>query len=643
MDFFQAQESAKRSTTHLVILFSLAVCSLIVMTNLLIMLLFGFLAVDENQSLSSDLVMAQFDGQQFLFVGLIILAVIFAGSAFKTMKLSAGGKTIAQSLGGRLVDHSSKDIHERTLLNVVEEMAIASGTPVPSVYVLEHEFAINAFAAGFKHSDAVIGVTRGCIEKLDRDELQGVIAHEFSHILNGDMRLNMRLIGVLHGILLLGYIGYFILRSVRGSNKNTAPILGLGFGLIVIGFGGNFFGNIIKASVSRQREFLADASAVQFTRSKKGIASALSKIGDFGSVLDSPQAPQMSHAYFSTGVSSFVESMFATHPPLKTRINRIAPYFLSQQKIDRRNAEQGQQSPSNSAVEKDKSEAARDRKTEFAKNLTGAAIATQVIESIGQVNDQQLDHAAKLIKDIPKGVIDAVHNGVGARAFIYCLVLNDVPNVLNKQLLRLREHGDEDIIDQVLALRADVNQLQFRFRLPLIEMVIPTLKTLNEEYYQLFKSNLLFLIHADNKVDIFEWILQKLLLQNLDAQFSKANAKRQPHLPLASQKQPLELLLSCLIGHCYSPNDNISPLLEGLNTELAIGDLSINTQQKMMLEGLDKALNLLASVRPEDKAKVLRACLMVVTFDKIFSIQEMEMIRAISSVLECPMPPHLLA
>lgn len=639
MDFFQAQASAKKSTSRLIVLFSLAVLSLILMTNLLVMLLFGYFQVEEGQALSADLIMAQFDGEQFIFISLVILAIISAGSAFKTIKLSAGGKSIAQSLGGRLVDQNSKDLHERTLLNVVQEMAIASGSVVPSVYVLEHEYAINAFAAGFKQSDAVIGVTRGCIEKLNREELQGVIAHEFSHILNGDMRLNMRLLGVLHGILLLGYIGYFILRSVRGSNKNTAPILGLGFGLIVIGFGGNFFGNLIKASVSRQREYLADASAVQFTRSKQGIAGALSKIGDFGSELDSPQAPQMSHAYFSQGVSSFVESMFATHPPLKSRIKRISPHFLSQQKIDKSNVKQAETNQSKQTENQANDKSAR--KQEFAKSLTEVAIATTTIDSIGKINQQTLDHAASLISDIPETIYEAVHDPIKARAFIYCLVLCEIPDVLTLQLKHLKEQGDQGIIDQVLALRGEVNQLQFRLRLPLIEMVIPTLKTLSKEHYELFKANLLFLIHADDKIELFEWVLQTLLIRNIDAQYSNRHAKRDKQLSLVSQKQPLELLLNSLIGHCWHKEDDLNVLVDNLTLELAIEKLNITPQPVLIIEGLDKALTLLAKVKPIEKAKVLRACLMIITVDKIFSIQEMELIRAISSVLECPLPPQL--
>ncbi len=335
MDFFSAQDAARSHTTRLVILFLLAVVSLIVLTNLLVMGFMTYLDVQldgmnvlqmnaDHLQVSGRLAnfFDKFNWERFLVIGAAVALVVAAGSLYKIASLRGGGRVVAESLGGRRISQDSDDRLQRKVLNVVEEMAIAAGTPVPPVYVLEQEAGINAFAAGLTPADAVIGVTRGCIEQLSRDQLQGVIAHEFSHILNGDMRLNLRLIGVLHGILLIGLVGYFIFRSAffssnSRSNSRTSggiPLLALGAGLAVIGYTGTFFGNLIKASVSRQREFLADASAVQFTRNPAGIAGALKRIGGFkaGSRMESPLAPQMSHAYFSPGV----EIQFAVcHPP----------------------------------------------------------------------------------------------------------------------------------------------------------------------------------------------------------------------------------------------------------------------------------------------------------------------------------------
>ena len=261
----------------------------------------------------------------FLWSTLATLAVILIGSVTKTLELHRGGSAVAEMLDGRLINSNSTDLDERKLLNVVEEMAIASGVPVPQVYVMDNEAGINAFSAGFSTSDAAIGVTRGGMKKLSRDELQGVIGHEFSHILNGDMRLNLRLMGLIFGILCLTVVGRVLLRT-RGR-KNPLPLLGLA--LVIIGWVGVFFGRLIQAAVSRQREFLADASAVQFTRNPGGLAGALKKIGGLasGSQLTSAHALEASHLFFANGMRNSLFGIMATHPPLPERIRALDPSF----------------------------------------------------------------------------------------------------------------------------------------------------------------------------------------------------------------------------------------------------------------------------------------------------------------------------
>jgi Zn-dependent protease with chaperone function len=333
MNFFEAQDKARRNTHWMILLFMLAVAGLVILTNLLLLAIIAYVKTGYLVFSLSEL-QSYIEPEVVIAVTVGVCLLIFGGSFYKTMSLSKGGPAIAEMLGGRLVPQSSNDLQQRQLLNVVEEMSIAAGMPIPKVYLLE-ESSINAFAAGQSPANAVIGVTRGALEQLSRDELQGVIAHEFSHIFNGDMRLNMRLIGVLHGILLVGLIGYFILRSLRYAGRSRSRkggggilvIFALGVGLMVIGYAGTFFGQWIKAVVSRQREYLADSSAVQFTRNKDTIAGALKKIGGSGSgsVIESPTAPQYSHAYFANGLSGFWRSFFATHPPLEKRIKAIDP------------------------------------------------------------------------------------------------------------------------------------------------------------------------------------------------------------------------------------------------------------------------------------------------------------------------------
>ena len=636
MDFFQAQDEAHRNTKSLVFFFALAVLSLIVITNLLVMLLFGFIRPGE-QGVTLDVIASQFDWQVCLQISGAVLAVILVGSAYKTIALSSGGATVAESLGGRLINQNTTDLHERKALNVVEEMAIASGTPVPPVYVLDHEQGINAFAAGFTPGDAVVGLTRGTITHLSREELQGVIAHEFSHILNGDMRLNLRLIGVLHGILLIGLIGYLILRSVRGgSNRNTAPIMGLGLGLLVVGYAGTFFGNLIKASVSRQREFLADASAVQFTRSNVGISGALKKIGGYaaGSELQTPEAPTMSHAYFSKGVSAFMQSVFATHPPLGVRIKRIDPTW------------DGVFVPVTREISEEE-EAAAQAKAEPTRGMTpkaaaGVVIAGQILDSVGQASRAHLDYAASLVNDIPDAVRDAVHEPYGARAVIYCLVIDGrQADVRDKQLQQLRQLGDTGILDLVNKLLEPVKALDIRFRLPLIDMALPSMHQLSEAQYQLFRENLLFLMQADNRIDLFEWSLQKIIFHHLDRQFGRPGKQTAKFGSFSDVIQHIDVLVSMLVYARVKDKSKIDSALSEAERELGLTDLVLLPREQINLESLDKAVDQLALLKPLLKPRLLKACLAVITQDKEYSPDEIELMRAIANVLDCPTPPYL--
>ena len=637
MDFFQAQDSARRSTVRLVIYFTLAVLSLIIFTNVLVMVLFGFLDAGE-EGLTLAVILSKFDWQAFFVIGAFVTLVIFGGSIYKTMALSGGGVAVAESLGGRLISQNTTDLHERKALNVVEEMAIASGTPVPPVYLLEHEEGINAFAAGYTPSDAVIGLTHGTIAYLTRDELQGVVAHEFSHILHGDMRLNIRLIGILHGILLIGLIGYFILRSVRGgSSKNAGPILGLGLGLLVIGFTGTFFGNLIKASVSRQREFLADASAVQFTRNKDSIAGALKKIGghSFGSELDSAQAPSMSHAYFSTGVSSFMQSIFATHPPLDVRIKRVDPHWDG---IYAPVTGEVPEDTRNESVERSAKQAA---KKETMQSVTGVIVASQVLDSVGQTSPEQLDYAVSLVNEIPRDVHDAVHEPYGARAVIYCLIIDQQDDIKEKQLQQLREFGDSGIFELTTKLLDAVKNLDIKFRLPLIDMALPSLRQLSEAQYQLFKKNLMILVQADNRIDMFEWSLQKILFHHLDIEFGKPSRRIAKYGSLSAVKDEINILISMLIYACVQDKSQIKAAFMAAEKELGLNNLILLSRKQIKIETLGVAVDKLALLKPLLKPRLLKACLVVITLDQEYSPNEMELMRAISDVLDCPLPPYV--
>ncbi len=634
MNFFQSQDKARRTTRRLVVFFSLAVISLIIITNLFAMFVLGYLNAD-TQPLSAGNIATQFNWEMFFTISAIVITVILGGSAYKTMALSGGGQVVAESLGGQLINHSTQDLHERKVLNVVEEMAIASGSPVPPVYILDEE-GINAFAAGYTTGDAVIGVTRGTIRFLSRDELQGVIAHEFSHILNGDMRLNIRLIAILHGILLLGIIGYYMLRSSgRGSsNKNGGGIVALGLGLIVIGYAGTFFGNLIKASVSRQREFLADASAVQFTRNNLGIAGALKKIGGYaaGSKLETPAAPTMSHAYFSNGVSTLFGSLLATHPPLEVRIKRIEPGW------------DGKFTPVTEEVDETISEQPQTAQADkFKKAVAGAVVANEILSNqlmdhIGQASLEQINYAKNLIEQLPENLKQAAHEPFGARAIIFCLVLSADIVVQEKQFQHLKKFSDKGMIALCDKVFASMSSLQIQFRLPLIDMTLPGLRQLSAKQYTQFRNNLTTLIKADNKIDIFEWALQKIVFRQLDLHFGLVNKVRNKTISLAAARPHLELLLSLIAD---GSSNNKQQMVDNFNAALAqldIKNLTMVEQNKLTVENLDRATDALAQLKPLLKPQVLKACLACMTQDKEYSPFEKELMRAIANTLDCPMP-----
>ena len=323
MDFFANQDKARKQTKVLVIYFVIAVLCIIASVYIASLLIFYGADARQQPPGAPPPELVLWDPQLFLYVVLGTLSVVITGSLYKTAALAKGGSAVAESLGGRLVDPNTTHPDERKLRNVIEEMAIAAGVPVPKIYVLDDEKGINAFAAGHTPDDAAIGVTRGCMTLLDRDELQGVIGHELSHVLNGDMRLNLRLMGVIFGILCLAVIGRVLMYSRGGRNRN--PLMFLGLALIVIGAIGVFFGRLIQAALSRQREFLADASAVQFTRNPAGLSGALQKIGGVGSQVASAHAGEASHMFFGNGMGKSFLGILATHPPLTERIRAIDP------------------------------------------------------------------------------------------------------------------------------------------------------------------------------------------------------------------------------------------------------------------------------------------------------------------------------
>lgn len=643
MNFFESQDRVRKNTFQLVFLFGLAVVTLIIMTNILFMVVFGF--INNEQMQDGGAFFRQMDWQTFAAVSAGVIVVVLAGSLYKIMALSSGGKAVAEGLGGQLIPQNTDDLKQRKLLNVVEEMAIASGTPVPPVYLLADEPGINAFAAGFTPRDAVIGVTQGLIDHLSREQLQGVIAHEFSHIFNGDMRLNIRLIGVLNGIVIIGMAGYYLLYSTsfsrrgRSNDKSAGGILALAIGLMVIGFAGTFFGGLIKAAVSRQREYLADASAVQFTRNPDGITGALKRIGglEFGSKLENPGASEVSHAFFAQGVSGFMQLLSATHPPLAKRILRIDPNwngkFDSSDKVDspRKEDEAGKK--------------ATMTREELAGKVTtmavGAAIGdvANAIDQIGNPKPETINYARSLIAGLSTVIKEAAREPYGARAVIYSLEIDSDQELRGRQLEYLQKHADPDVFVLMHTLLQEIDRLDIKYRLPIIDIAIPALKQLSLNQYQTFRDNLVALIEMDSRVDLLEWSLQKILFNHLDGQFFK-RARTNTSYSLAVQlKKEIGLILSVMAYAGDQDQNEIEAAFKAATKTFEFGGLQLLAKNEISLSDMDRSLQKLEKLKPQGKLQLLKACATSVVHDQKISAVEVELLRAFSDVLGCPMPP----
>lgn len=643
--FFENQEAARRHTSWLVFLFACAVVSIVALLYVLAVALTAQPEADAyGRVLASRLEFWQPD--LLVQVGLATLAVVSAGSLYKIAQLRRGGMVVAEALGGQLLPSDTTDPEARKILNIVEEMAIASGTPTPPVYLLAQEDGINAFAAGFTPSDAVIGVTRGCIHQLSRDELQGVIAHEFSHILNGDMRLNIRLMGALHGILLIGIIGYFLLRSSmfagrRNSRDNSGTVILLaGVGLMVIGFLGTFFGNLIKASVSRQNEFLADASAVQFTRNPDGIAGALKKIAglDTGSILLSPAAPEASHLFFSQGLASGLQSLFATHPPIKERIQRLDPSFRSDAVAPIVEAAQagGVGTEIAGAAGFAGNDAAPRRTLGLPESPSGSAI-----DQIGQPTAAHLDYAGRLVAGLPTTIVAASHESDGARAVIYALLINRDDEARRRQFDQLDRFDDEKVAEQTRSLLRDIERLDSHARLPLIDMALPALRRLSPSQYATFSNNVKVLVDADHRIDLFEWTLHRILLSHLRPHLKRVQTRAKKNVALAKLVSESGLVLSVLAHLGSVGEDAVQKAFDKGSAQLRGISPQLLPEDQCNLSTLDPALTQLERASPQATEQLLRACAACIAADGFVSEAQGELMRAIADSLGAPMPPLL--
>ena len=636
MNFFQAQDEARRRTGRLAILFAAAVISLVVLTNLLVAGVYvwtGNYAMPQEMDLVS--LLGQLPIESWFFISTGVIGMILVACGYKYLMIRGGGRTIAESLGGQLLTHSTADGNAKRLLNIVEEMAIASGVSVPPVYLIP-EPSINAFAAGFRPEDAVMGINQGTIDRLDRDELQGVVAHEFSHILNGDMQINLRLIAILHGILFLGMIGYGVLRGAslgagRRSDSGGMPLLALGIGLLVIGYAGTFFGNLIKAAVSRQREYLADASAVQFTRNPSGIADALKKIGGLsaGSTIKAAAAAEASHMFFGQVQKLFLNSLMSTHPPLDERIRAIEPNWRGE------------------FADVDDYHAQPEAVSALTSGFAGSAqVRVRVdpqglVDQVGQLTDAGLDNAHLLIETTDDILRDAAHDPWGSRALIYSMLLDENSSQRDGQfsiLLAQAERGVPEYTQKILPL---VRELDAPHKLTLVEIAMPALKTLSRQQYRRFMTNILELIKHDRQINLMEWVLHTLLNKELTPHFEGVQRTRTKHRSLRSVAPHASTLISTLarFGHGQDPQERLHAFQAGAAAFGLV--IEFDDQADPNFSRLTDAIRHLRTLPPLLKPKIIKACAATALADEHISGQEGALLQGIAAALDCPLPPSI--
>lgn len=644
MNFFEHQDQARRNTKRLVLLFLLAVVAVVAAVNAAVLGIFSFGSAKELVDGVAGT--GPWQPSAALGVSLATLTVIGGGTLYKTAQLAGGGgEKVASLLGGRPVDPNTGSPAERRLLNVVEEMAVASGTPVPTVYLLEREPGINAFAAGLGTDDAVIGVTRGTVELLTRDELQGVIAHEFSHILNGDMRLNFRLIGIVHGILVIGLIGYWILHSARwsgGSSRERGAAgawLLFGLAVFVIGYVGVFFGKLIKSAVSRQREFLADAAAVQFTRNPEGLAGALKKIGGLaaGSKLRNPNAEQASHLFFGQGTGRSWLSWTATHPPLVERIRRLDPEFDGVfPEVVRERAEATARRDTGA----DATSAERLRRVLPGAGTVGPAFGPEAVAAgVGRPTFTHFVYAAALLEEMTPELLAAAREPASARALVCALLVDRDPEVRRRELDAMAD--DPLLRDDVTRLLPALDLCRPEVRLPLLEMALPALRRLSPAQYAELKQTVERVAEADRRLTLFEFTLHRQLLRHLAPAFEGVRSPKAVHDSFSGLRDECALLLSAL-AHAGAPE------AQGAATAFADGAGRLPGLQEpptllppeaCRLADIDRALTGLATVRPPLKARLIEACAAAVGLERDAGIERRELMRAMADALDCPVPP----
>ena len=640
MNFFDEQDRARRTSRRLVFLYLLSTALIVAGVSLIVAFAL-FNVVDQGQQFSLAAFLSQ---QAAVLSGTAVVTTLFiiGATLVKTAQLSSGGGRVAQQMGGTLVSPETRDPLRSRLRNVVEEMAIASGVPVPEIYVLEQEMGINAFAAGFAPGDAAIAVTRGTLEMLERDELQGVIAHEFSHVLNGDMRLNIRLMGVLFGIMALGLMGRMVFRGVRYGGfsskrgKGGGVIVIVGLGLIILGGIGVFFARIIKSGVSRQREFLADASAVQFTRQSGGLAGALKKIGGYeaGSLIQTTDPEEVSHMLFGTG--SKLSGMFATHPPLSDRIRALDPSF--------KESDYPQVRLKDRKVATDHGVDQRSAGIGAATSALAAGITPDSISaSVGQPSEEHIAFEKRIRQSLPDVLYDAAHSSELSYLLVIALILDQSGETLERQFSLLAEQLGEQRTGLVGQFHAHLQEAGPEYRLPLLEIAFPALRQRPAPQLTFLIDLTSRLIEIDGEIELHEFCFYRVLATNLRQVMHPSKSRKNKRASRKDVRNAAVDLLRVVAQHGHDDDtDGEAAFRSGLEKFGKWGaTCTYGSDLTATTSSLEKSLDQLVSLNSEGRQMLLDSVTTVVLHDDKLTVPEAELVRTICASLEIPLPPQI--
>ena len=635
MDFFARQEAARRTTRWLLAAFLVSVALVVVAVDAVVA--FVISSAEPGTSPVNAVVGSS----------VVVLGIICGASLFKTLSLRAGGGPVARSLGGTRIDRNTGDIALKRLHNVVEEMSIASGVTMPEVYVLEHEDGINAFAAGNSPADAAIAVTRGAATRLKRDELQGVIAHEFSHILNGDMRLNVRLLGWTFGLLAVAIVARVVLQSSphsggRSRKDGAAALMLAALAAMVLGYIGVFFGRLLQAAVSRHRERLADASAVQFTRNPVGLSGALLKIAGAptGSRLVTPEAEEVAHMLFAAGLPR----LFATHPPIEERLKALDPAFNARElpalaaqatrDSDRQRAEDAARPRAQPDI------AVASAFTPAADRSVRGHTPRNIAALAGTMANENVRYAENARVAIPEGLRDFVDSADHARALMFVVLASKSPDLRVEQRRILETVYGADFAARVFGMQALADSLQPALRLPAVQQLFPALRRLSSPERQKLRDVVAQLANADARIDVFECCLTLLLAANLD---DLESGPAHGSASLLQEDAAIHKLFAILAAQGTGDETRARRAYEaGISVVLPEHHPAFE-QIAQWPRVLADSLARLGNLRPFAKKVLIEGLVRCIGDDQELSVEEGELLRTVCSVLHCPLPPLLSA